>query len=33
MKDGWGERMWVTITAVKKRHLIGLYAMKRGVVS
>jgi hypothetical protein len=23
MKDGWGERMWVTVTAVKKRHLIG----------
>jgi len=23
MKDGWGERMWVTVTAVKKRKLIG----------
>jgi hypothetical protein len=23
MKDGWGERMWVTVTAVKRRKLIG----------
>jgi len=23
MKDGWGERMWVEVTAVKRRHLVG----------
>lgn len=23
MRDGWGERMWVTVTAVKRRKLIG----------
>jgi hypothetical protein len=23
MRDGWGERMWVTVTAVKRRHLVG----------
>lgn len=23
MKDGWGERMWVEVTGVKRRHLVG----------
>lgn len=23
MRDGWGERMWVKVTAVKRRHLVG----------
>jgi hypothetical protein len=23
MRDGWGERMWVEVTAVKKRKLVG----------
>jgi hypothetical protein len=23
MRDGFGERMWVTVTEVKKRHLVG----------
>jgi hypothetical protein len=23
MKDGWGERMWVTVSGVRKRHLTG----------
>ncbi|MDQ6750280.1 MAG: DUF2314 domain-containing protein [Actinomycetota bacterium] len=23
MKDGWGERMWVDVVAIKKRHMIG----------
>jgi Uncharacterized protein conserved in bacteria (DUF2314) len=23
MRDGWGERMWVNVTAVKRRHLVG----------
>jgi hypothetical protein len=23
MKDGWGERMWVNVSSVNKRHLVG----------
>jgi hypothetical protein len=23
MKDGWAERMWVTVTAIKRRNLVG----------
>jgi uncharacterized protein YegJ (DUF2314 family) len=23
MKDGWGERMWVEVKAVKRRHIVG----------
>lgn len=26
MKDGWGERMWVTVLAVKRRKLVGRLA-------
>lgn len=26
MKDGWGERMWVNVSTVGKRHLIGTLA-------
>lgn len=24
MKDGWGERMWVSVSGVGKRHLTGV---------
>lgn len=23
MKDGWGERMWVDVVAIRRRHLVG----------
>jgi uncharacterized protein YegJ (DUF2314 family) len=23
MRDGWGERMWVEVVAVKRRHIVG----------
>jgi hypothetical protein len=23
MKDGWGERMWVSVSTIKRRHIVG----------